>query len=207
MVKEPRCCPSLASAEDPVAVWRWDDGMSVTDSKWPSDALAKIRGSWRDCSWQLPRCFVTTGTNYRDNCHETEEDGLWCVAFHSSIVPPYNLAKVRKNAKATSNCRGRARYNPSMFRLAKAQRTQRPQPVAGAGARYNPSMFCLVKAQRTQRPHPIAGAVPRAGPKEMTQSLFLKRSNISLGPARGTAPAAVVAFACMLLADWGSPPF
>ncbi len=152
MVKEPRCCPSLASAENPVAVWRWDDGMSVTGSKWPSDALAKIRDSWRDCSWQLPRCFVTTDTNYRDNCHETEEDGLWCVAFHSSIVPPYNLAK----------------------------------------------------AQRTQRPHPIAGAVPCAGPKEMPQPL-LKRSNISLGPARGTAPAAVVAFACMLLADWGSP--
>ena len=156
MVKEPRCCPSLASAENPVAVWRWDDGVSVTGSKWPSDALAKIRGSWRDCSWQLPRCFVTTDTNYRDNCHETEEDGLWCVAFHSSIVPPYNLAKARK--------------------------MQRPHPIAGAVHATIP--ICFV----SQRPHPIAGAVPCAGPKEMTQPLFFKRSNISLGPARGTAP-------------------
>ena len=123
MVKEPRCRPSLASAENPVAVWRWDDGMSVTGSKWPSDALAKIRGSWRDSSWQLPRCFVTTGTNYRDNCHETEEDGLWCVAFHSSIVPPYNLAKVRK--------------------------MQRPHPVAGAVHATIP--LCFVSQRRKER--------------------------------------------------------
>ncbi len=75
---------------------------------------------------------------------------------------------------------------------------------------------CLAKAQRTQRPHPIAGAVPCAGPKGMFDRFHYKIGwVISLGPARGTAPAAdtrihargwMHAFVFLLWSDWGSPP-
>ena len=126
-------------------------------------------------------------------------------------------------------CSGCSRQSPYVLSRKGAKNAKAP----AADARNGPSMPCLANAQRTQRPHPIAGAVSRAGPKGKCDRFHYKIGwVISLGPARGTAPAAdtriharsgrthscpqldarihargwMHAFVFLLWGDWVSPP-